>query len=273
MENIESYISGFKTKLIEEKKETETIKYYCLEIQYFLKKLKTTKFIKLNRQDVLTYRDSLLDEGYSISTVNKSMSVINKFLHWAKSEQIIDHESLFDLRIIHDRGETIEKAKWITVAQENQLIQSVEQERNEMKRTRNLLLISLMLHLGLRLEEVALIKMSDINNDTIEIPNSRTLQLPEITKKYLSNWLEVRRLNQPFANHLSLFYTERSPVMQPRAIQFVIERYSKKNELPLTAQMLRHTYCRRLVEEGLPIQAIKKLAGHKSVQTTSMYFT
>ncbi|WP_134704762.1 tyrosine-type recombinase/integrase [Ammoniphilus sp. YIM 78166] len=58
--------------------------------------------------------------------------------------------------------------------------------------------------------------------------------------------------------------------MQPRAIQFVVEGYSDKL-FAVTCQILRHTYCRRLVEQGIPLQQIKQWAGHKSIQSTFRY--
>ncbi|MBL4635273.1 MAG: tyrosine-type recombinase/integrase, partial [Kofleriaceae bacterium] len=34
---------------------------------------------------------------------------------------------------------------------------------------------------------------------------------------------------------------------------------------------LRHAYCSRLAAEGVPINVIKELAGHKSIETTLRY--
>lgn len=274
MGNIDTIIRGFRDKLVEEKKERLTIQHYCHEIECFLNYLGEKKLKEIIHDDIVKYREYLQDAGYRISTINKSMSALNKFLKWAKTQTLVENEISDDLRIIQDPTQRNNKAKWLTVTQENLFVQFVKQERNEMKRARNLLLISFMLHLGLRLEEVSLIKMKDINDRALIIPNNRTIPIPELTKGYLTEWLRMRsEMNPPYSNSLSLFFTERSTTMQPRAIQFVIERYRKKLDFPLTAQILRHTYCRRLVEQKLPIQTIKKLAGHKSVQTTFMYYT
>jgi site-specific recombinase XerD len=39
----------------------------------------------------------------------------------------------------------------------------------------------------------------------------------------------------------------------------------------LSCHSLRHTFCKSLVDGGVPIQNIAKLAGHDSIQTTQRY--
>ena len=38
-----------------------------------------------------------------------------------------------------------------------------------------------------------------------------------------------------------------------------------------TIHKIRHTFCSRLVEKGVPLPVIQKLAGHKKITTTMLY--
>jgi len=64
-----------------------------------------------------------------------------------------------------------------------------------------------------------------------------------------------------------LFVTERAGFMQPRAVQFVIAALPDKVGFPLSCRSLRHTFCRRLAEEGASAERIRDWAGHKSLST------
>ena len=57
----------------------------------------------------------------------------------------------------------------------------------------------------------------------------------------------------------------------------IVAHYGKLAELPLepvnlrTPHTLRHTFCSHLVESGVEIDAVRKLAGHVSLSTTQIY--
>jgi hypothetical protein len=42
-------------------------------------------------------------------------------------------------------------------------------------------------------------------------------------------------------------------------------------QVELTCHQLRHTFARRLAEQGMPIDSLAKLLGHQSIQTTQLY--
>jgi integrase/recombinase XerC len=41
----------------------------------------------------------------------------------------------------------------------------------------------------------------------------------------------------------------------------------------VSAHCLRHTFCKDLIDQGLPIDRVAQLAGHESIETTRRYTT
>jgi integrase/recombinase XerD len=53
----------------------------------------------------------------------------------------------------------------------------------------------------------------------------------------------------------------------------LLERDEKGNKLEgqHSCHSLRHTFCKDLADKGVPIEQIRELAGHDSIQTTAIY--
>ena len=57
------------------------------------------------------------------------------------------------------------------------------------------------------------------------------------------------------------------------AINTMLERLTKEIGMlnKLKANTFRHTFCTRLINRGVPISTVSKLAGHSSVDTTATF--
>jgi site-specific recombinase XerD len=158
------------------------------------------------------------------------------------------------------------------------LLKAAAKERNPFKKARNEALLAVMLYAGLRIEEVSKLHTYSIKNDYLLIVNkgsiSREIPLCSKAKEKIQAWIEVRsRLKKKiYLESTYLFVTERSGQMQPRAIQYVVKPYSKRLGFSVTCQMLRNTFCRRLVEDGKTPEEVQMFAGHKSILTSYKYF-
>lgn len=119
--------------------------------------------------------------------------------------------------------------------------------------------IAIIFETGIRLQELLDLKAEHIDNKTNSIlikgkgDKERTVYYSELTKKYGSGW------------HVGK-YTQR----EVRAMVFsALSRHSNANKL--SPHVLRHTYASELVNNGMPLQVISTLLGHKSTRTTEIY--
>ncbi|MDO7485698.1 tyrosine-type recombinase/integrase [Peribacillus frigoritolerans] len=62
-----------------------------------------------------------------------------------------------------------------------------------------------------------------------------------------------------------LFISSYNQRITPRSVQYILKKYN------VHPHKLRHTFCQRLVDNGIDIQTISKLAGHKDLNVTKRY--
>ena len=158
----------------------------------------------------------------------------------------------------------------------------MELEKNEFKRLRNLAIIDLMLYCGLRVSEVAELKIEDIRSNghtEITIRDGKqgkyaTVTLIDRHSKNLRKWLKYRQGLQKKC-HLGsayLFVSERSGKFTSRGIQVMVDKYAKlANMDQVNCHRFRHSFCKNLADAGVNIQTIAELARHENINTTRIY--
>lgn len=128
---------------------------------------------------------------------------------------------------------------------------------------------------GLRISEVANLKLSDIESKNMRIKvregkgdKDRYTLLGETNYEVLKEyWLEYRPKEYLFPG------MEVGKPITPRAIQIAFEKAVKKAGIKkkATVHSLRHSFATHLLESGTDIYYIQKLLGHTTVKTTSIY--
>lgn len=175
------------------------------------------------------------------------------------------------------------QTKWLTKEEQERFISYMQLEPNEFKRLRNLAIIDLMLYSGLRVHEVASLEISDIivkeKDVQVTIREGKgnkfaTVILVQKHAKNLRKWLRYRKdLEKKIHKESSqLFVSERSPHLSERGIQKMLTKYAQlANMENSTPHRFRHSFCKNLANAGTPIEIIRKLARHESIQTTAIY--
>jgi site-specific recombinase XerD len=128
---------------------------------------------------------------------------------------------------------------------------------------------------GLRMNELRMLKISDIDLDRMLIhvragkgKKDRYVALSHYLSKTFTNYL------QEIKPQVYLFegQTPAQP-MGERSIQYVINEALQKTEIKKQVSMhtLRHSYATHLLEDGVNIQSIQKSLGHSDMRTTLVY--
>ncbi|MCS7460179.1 tyrosine-type recombinase/integrase [Paenibacillus doosanensis] len=275
---LEADLQQFKMYLHERNKEASTVKIYACEIRRFLEWMQqqSKELSQIRPEDVISASYALHEQNASYATINKSISIVSSFFKWAKERGRVASNPAEHIRLLTQ--DKAEPPRWLSEEEEARLVQVAVKERNTFKRTRNEALVAVMLYAGLRVDEVSQLRLESLRNEALIVyeddAEARRVPIDETTRQKLQAWLAERMQagKREYAESPFLFVTERSGKMQPRAIQFVIEGFSERLGFPILCQYLRHTYCRRLAERGVPLERIKQQAGHKATLTTWRYF-
>jgi site-specific recombinase XerD len=131
--------------------------------------------------------------------------------------------------------------------------------------------------LGLRPQEVALIRLDDISFSKAELTlkdrkNNRpiVLPVPDATLKAVATYRIAAR---PQSKHNRLFLSLHPPYRptNPNTIGQHIRKVMKTAGLPSTTYWLRHTYAQNLLESGATVFEIKEMLGHDDIESTQKY--
>lgn len=137
------------------------------------------------------------------------------------------------------------------------------------------LLLCLIYSAGLRISEVAKLRIRDLDFDRgmIHIRQSkynkdRYVPLSALLIKGLNQYFDsVRPVRWLFNGRATA-----SPISH-KAIQWTLRETVKKTAIqkPVTVHTLRHSYATHLMEDGIDIHTLMQLLGHEHVQTTMVY--
>lgn len=145
---------------------------------------------------------------------------------------------------------------------------------------RDLTMLHLMAHYGLRPSEVAALTLDAIDwragTLRVEQRKTRSALLLPLTKCTLSLLRGYVRRDRPRTVHSALFLRARTPAgsISHYAVGDAFKKRARESGLPLegfSAYGLRHGFAMRLLDRGVGIKAIGDLLGHRTLESTCVY--
>jgi integrase/recombinase XerD len=249
-------INQFSKWLEEEGKAPNTIHTYQRELkkledwlQRYSKDLST-----ISKKEVQDYISYLELEGKSPMTNDKILGVIRTF---AKFLNKMDISMDIKMNPITKK----EEIEVLTDAECHQLLHQVKQNGNK----RNIAIVYTLLHTGIRVSELCALNLSDVNFEQNQLTvnslvgQQRVIPLSKEAKQYLLDYCKDFHVSN------ALFISKSKNRLTERAVQYILKNYQ------VNPHKLRHTFCQRLVDKGISIEFISKLAGHKDINVTKRY--
>lgn len=241
----------------------KTIKEYERDINEFLSYVnKDIKNIDIN--DGRKFLVHCSNNGNTPKTRARKVSAIRGFFTYLAREKGIDSN------IVGLEKPKLEKTlpKYLTIDESKELLAVSNEGENK---ERNYLIISLFLNCGLRLSELANIKVRDIKDNTLVVygkgSKERMVFLNDSVMVALVNYLKVRECDNEY-----LFVSNRGMKLGTEGIsQMVKSNLQKIGKGDLSTHKLRHSCATMFYENGVDILTIKEILGHESVATTQIY--
>ena len=222
---------------------------------------------QVSREDLAKFVEYEQDRGSKASTVRMRLACVKAFMRFLIEGGVLDSDVL---------------SKRLTVKVPDSLPRAIEPDDEEkllavIDDVRNKAMILLLLRTGMRIGELLNTLVNDVNlkERKIEIWEAqknrvgRVVYFSDDALGALKAWLKIRDSDEE-----NLFYSSRGNTMSYSAARAMFCKYLKKAGLShkgYTLHCLRHSNASSLLNAGMPLECLKELLGHTSVEVTRRY--
>lgn len=265
---LRTILPEFIKSLTDKGRSPSTIIAYRADLEQFVDfaESKQKPFVQFIGSEFITsYRDALLANKYTPKSVSRKLNAIKTFFKYIKSQNYISTNPAQD--VAHPKIEG-KKPKYLSKIEYRALRDTV---RDDIRTTA---IVELILQTGLRISEVANLKLKNIEDDKIIIEAyasqpQRTVPLNRRGKEALLNYIKKAR---PKVNSDFVFVSKNGKQLAIRNIRMVISKYMQKAELPnYSVNDLRTTFIVENLKAGVSLTYLSQVAGHKRISTTESY--
>jgi site-specific recombinase XerD len=203
------------------------------------------------------------------ATINKFYRTLHAFFNWLKKEGIINDNPVSHLKPPKFENKIVEALK----PDEIRKILAAFPTKTNLD-TRNHAIISILLDSGLRISELANLKMADVDtkSGTILIRRAkggkqRVVHIGSKAQKALWRYVALFRTSE----NDCLFVERNGQPLAMSSIQVMFKRLSRSIEVKVHPHKLRHTFAISFLRLGGDVFNLKYLLGHSSLQMTQRY--
>lgn len=222
---------------------------------------------EITRDDLAAFIENEQDRGLKASTVRNRLDTLKPFIRQQIKNGIISSEIL-QKRMIIKVPDSLPRA--IEMEDEAKLLSVIDNVRNRA-------LILLLLRTGMRIGELLNTQIKDINikDRKIDIWEAqknrigRVVYFSDDAVDALKAWYQKRDSKKGV-----VFYAQGRDRMSYANARLIFRKYLKKAGLShknYTLHCLRHTNASSLLNAGMPLECLRELLGHNSVEVTRRY--
>ncbi|MBI5451999.1 tyrosine-type recombinase/integrase [Candidatus Gottesmanbacteria bacterium] len=265
--NLASAREQFVKYLTDNRRAHATILAYSKDIEQlvaFLSAMGKKAITEVEKADLEGFLKKLSADGYTPKSLSRKINSIKTFYRFLKNQNFITVNPAAE--ISHPKYET--KPPRILSKMEYRALRDAC--RSDI---RTHAIVELFLQTGIRIGELAALKLEDISEKELTIRPAeshpeRTIPVNKAAKVALDKWLSIR----PKTNGVSLFVTKTGRPLLVRNIRTTIDRYFKIAGIEnAKVNDLRHTFIAHHLSSGTPLTVISQLVGHKRLATTEKY--
>jgi len=270
----------FKEKLKREGKSTITVRGYLDDLSLFAKWHLGTfgkgnvSVFEIKDVDLLAYKSHLQNVlRFQPSTINRRVATLRTFFSFLHTEKILDSFIASNLKPLE-----LQPARAPEVLTHSQVLRLFGCiKRSTVWGSRDFAIVQLFVQCGLRLSEVAGIKLGDFEvserKGVLRVHcgkggRFREIALNKTVRFALSEYLKGRPELLGIGH---LFVSQKGTALSRRAVFDVVKKYLKMIGVNSSCHSLRHLFATNLYNKHKDIVLVKEALGHKSIQTTLRY--
>ena len=284
--NNQELISKFKNFLIKEDLSDISIKGYLQDISSFKKWImdlyqEEIFLLKVSSNDLRGYRETLSKiNRQKVSSINRKIQSLKRLYKWALKKDLLEEDPCSHIHFL--RHSTPSRPKALSKKEVHVLLMSTGYSSHGLSK-RNYALVQVILQAGLRIGEVANLKICDLTirdrSGIVKIVDSKGRKYREVFLKGIKTTL--RRALKAYMDTRDgikeedhLFVSNSGKRCSIRSLQHVISDLSKrvKSCTRITPHVLRHTFATHYLESNPNgLVNLAAIMGHDSPNTTAIY--
>lgn len=284
---MEELLQDYRDYLYEQDKSEQTVKAYMTDLRSFSRWFQHINGAALvldsiTPMEIIEYRNALLDWGKKPSTINRSLISISSFCQWAQQNDLILNNPAEGIRTV---AEEPLAPRALDRKEQLALLRAVRRSG----KLRDLAIITMLLHTGMRVSELCNLRVSDIristNRNMITVREGkgtkrRNIPLNSSIIRVLKDYLNtLDGTKQPTSiiganpeRERFLFYGQKRMPLTDRGVRYVIYKYAYEAKIGnLSPHVFRHTCAKNLIDAGQSIDRVSKILGHSNINTTAIY--
>lgn len=284
---MDNLLQDYRDYLYDQDKSEQTVKAYMTDLRSFSRWSQDITGESLDLEsvtpmEIIDYRNAMLDWGKKPSTINRSLISISNFCQWAQQNDLIPNNPAEGIRSVAEEPlapRALERKEQLA------LLRAVRKSAN----LRDLAIITMLLHTGMRVSELCNLRISDIristNSNMITVREGkgtkrRNIPLNSTVIRVLKDYLNSFDKNKKTTVVASptpeqgrfLFYGQKRMPLTDRGVRYITQKYAYEAKIDnLSPHVFRHTCAKNLIDAGQSIDRVARILGHSNINTTSIY--
>lgn len=261
---LEKFISHLKSQ----GKSQFTIVAYKKDLEQFIGFLTTKEkndIREVKKEDIEGFIAKLLTDNYTKKSASRKLNSIRTFFRFLKNDNIIEQNPSLDI----SHPKYTQTPPRILSKLEYRALRDLAKED-----PRTYALVEVLLQTGIKIGELAELRIPDIKDESISIHAYgknllREVPLNKPAKKALDDYLVVRNGN---AKSDHVFITRTGQPLLIRNIRQIIDRCFREVEIEhVTVNDLRNTFIAHQLMNGASLEYIAKIVGHRRLSSTERF--
>lgn len=262
-EVLNQFVANLKSK----KRSSATILAYHKDLSQlmdFLTKEGKNSLLEVKTADLEAFLKKLAKD-FTPKTISRKINALKTFYRFLLAEKFVPED--ISVSITHPKYEN-QPLRILSRIEYRALRDACRED------PRIAAVVEILLQTGIRISELARLKMEDIKDKILYIKayenhGSRELPLNRAVKTAILHYLDKRPKTPVEA---TLFITKNKRPFLVRNIRSTLARYFKKAGIKdASVNDLRHTFIYYQLVGGAPVSLLSKLVGHKRLTTTKKY--
>ena len=270
----------FTDRLATEGKSRRTISGYQLDLEQFCAYISEASppselpLANAKAQMIKGFMHWLYQKGDTNRSISRKLSALNKFYTWMKLEDYIESSPMDRIK----RPKFQKKLPKHFTEDEMKTLLSIPDLEDKFG-IRNKAMLELIYSSGLRLMELAAVRIQDIDlhRGLIRLrgkgSKERIVPVGDPAIAAIREYLKIRSTFGEKQDPDKLFLTHTGKAWDSKQLGLILQRYLSlvAQQEGYTLHTLRHSFATHLLQRGADIRAIQEMLGHSKLSTTEVY--